>query len=353
MKLIDRYISTTVAMSMLLVMVIVLSLDLVFGFIAEMEDLRNSYEASDALFYLLMTLPRRIYDYLPLGAFMGCLVGLGALAKNSELTVVRASGVSVARIAFSSLKPAFLVVCLSLVLGEFVAPYAEKIAQSDKAVKRGAQSNIVYGQGLWHKEGNSFIHVNAVEPNGALHGVSINYYNDERVLSYSLFAKRALYHQERWSLIDVQKTQFVDGRSVVTSDSLLGWDTSLTPALLSVLIVKPDNLSITGLRSYATYLAEQNLDSGVYELSFWKKVLQPATTIALVLVAISFVFGPLRSVAMGTRVFIGLVVGLVFKYVQDLLGPASLVFGFEPILATAVPILLCGLFGVILIKRAG
>ncbi len=353
MKLIDRYISATVAMSMLLVMLIVLSLDLVFGFVAEMEDLRNNYAASDAILYLLMTLPRRIYDYLPLGAFMGCLVGLGSLAKNSELTVVRASGVSVVRIAWSSLKPALIVICLSLLLGEYVAPYAEKIAQSDKALKRGAQSNIVYGQGLWHKEGNSFIHVNAVEPNGALHGVSINYYSDQRVLKYSLFAKRALYHQERWSLIDVQKTEFSEGRSTVSEDSLLDWDTSLTPALLSVLIVKPDNLSISGLRSYASYLMEQNLDAGVYVLSFWKKVLQPATTIALVLVAISFVFGPLRSVAMGTRVFIGLVVGLVFKYVQDLLGPASLVFGFEPLLATAVPIFLCAFFGAVLIRRAG
>ncbi|WP_231876614.1 LptF/LptG family permease, partial [Oleiphilus sp. HI0066] len=85
---------------------------------------------------------------------------------------------------------------------------------------------------------------------------------------------------------------------------------------------------------------------------FWKKALQPLTTLSLVLVAISFVFGPLRSVAMGTRVFVGLIVGLTFKYVQDLLGPASMVFGFEPIVATVLPILACVTFGVLMIKRA-
>lgn len=353
MRLIDKYISSTVFASMMLVMAVVLSLDLVFGFIAEVEDVKGQYQVFDAAIYILYTIPRRIYDYLPLGAFMGCLVGLGALAKNSELTVVRAAGVPVSRIAYSAIKPALLIVLFGVLLGEFVAPTTEKIAQSEKALKRGAQSNIVYGQGLWHKEGNAFIHVNAVEPNGALHGVSINQYDESRVLQHSLFAKRALYHEDGWSLIDVEQSTFESGRVIVTSDSVREWQTELNPKLLNVLIVKPDNLSISGLYAYSKYLAEQGLDGGLYVLSFWKKLLQPLTTISLVLVAISFVFGPLRSVAMGTRVFVGLIVGLVFKYVQDLLGPASLVFGFQPVLATLAPVVFCMLVGAILMRRAG
>jgi lipopolysaccharide export system permease protein len=352
MRLIDRYISNAVFSAMLMVMAVVLSLDLVFGFIAEVDDVKERYQVFDAAIYILYTLPRRVYDYLPLGAFMGCLVGLGALAKNSELTVVRAAGVPVSRIVYATLKPALLVVLFGVFLGEFVAPTTEKIAQSEKALKRGAQSNMVYGQGLWHKEGSAFIHVNAVEPNGALHGVSIKQYDDSRVLQHSLFARRALYHENGWTLIDVEKSSFEGGRVVVTRDSAVEWLTELNPKLLNVLIVKPDNLSMSGLYAYSTYLAEQGLDGGLYVLSFWKKLLQPLTTLSLVLVAISFVFGPLRSVAMGTRVFVGLIVGLVFKYVQDLLGPASLVFGFEPALATLAPILFCMFLGALLMRRA-
>jgi len=335
------------------VMFVVLSLDVVFGFIAETEDFRNDYGAIDAAYYILLTMPRRIYDFLPLGAFMGCLIGLGALANNSELTVVRAAGVSVTRIVMSAMKPVLVIVISGALLGEYIAPTTEKIAQSTKALKQGAQSNIVYGQGLWHKEGNNFIHVNAVEPNGALYGVSMNEYDENRALKQSLFASRALYHEGGWSLFNVEITRFGKDSIDTTVHDLLEWNTELTPELLSILIVKPDNLSMSGLYVYADYLSEQGLDGGIYVLSFWKKLLQPFTTISLVLIAISFVFGPLRSVAMGTRVFVGLIVGLTFKYMQDLLGPSSMVFGFEPVIATLLPITVCFATGMVLLRRAG
>jgi lipopolysaccharide export system permease protein len=118
-----------------------------------------------------------------------------------------------------------------------------------------------------------------------------------------------------------------------------------------VLIVKPDNLSISGLYTYSEYLDEQDLSAAEYRIAFWKKVLQPISTGVLVLVAISFVFGPLRSVTMGFRVFSGVVVGLLFKYAQDLLGPSSLVFGFNPIYATIIPIAVCLLVGLWLLRR--
>ena len=352
MRRIDRYIVSSVAASMVLVMAVVLSLDFIFGFIAEMEDLQSNYQTSEAFWFVVTTLPRRIYDYLPLAAFMGCLIGLGALAKNSELIVIRAAGVSVWRIVFAAMKPAFIVVVLGLFLGEFVAPFTETIAQSQKAVAQGAQSNVAANSGLWHKEGNTFMHVNAVEPNGVLHGVSLQHYGDAKQLVSSKFAKRAIYQRGGWVLEDVQETQFSNGLLVTSETPYEHWDTELSPSILNILIVKPDNLSISGLFTYSRYLMEQNLNASQYMMSFWKKVLQPLSTVVLVLVAISFVFGPLRSVTMGFRVFSGLIVGLTFKYVQDLLGPSSLVFGFDPIFATLIPVFLCLALGAWLLKLA-
>jgi len=117
--------------------------------------------------------------------------------------------------------------------------------------------------------------------------------------------------------------------------------------------VEPDALSITGLWHYAGYLAAQGLDSGRYWLAFWTKLAQPLVTAALVLLAISFIFGPLRSVTLGQRIFTGVLVGFVFRIGQDLLGPSSLVFGFSPLLAVAVPALICLGIGLILLRRAG
>jgi len=348
---IDRYIVSTVAASMLLVMAIVLSLDFLFAFIGEMDELKNKYQIVDALLFILMTLPRRIYDYLPLGAFMGSLVGLGAMAKNSELVVIRAAGVSTGRIILSAMKPAIVVVCIGLLLGEFVAPYTEKIAQSQKAVMLGAESKVVSKKGLWHREGAVFMHFNAVEPNGVLYGVSQHFYDDSKKLIRSSFAKRAIYQREHWLLEGVTETNLLNNKSEVSHYPAKIWETELSPSVLSVLIVKPENLSISGLYTYSKYLDDQDLNAAEYRIAFWKKVLQPVSTGVLVLVAISFVFGPLRSVTMGFRVFSGVVVGLLFKYAQDLLGPSSLVFGFNPIYATIIPIAVCLCVGLWLLRR--
>lgn len=353
MRRIDGYVMRTVGGAMFLVMVVVLSLDLIFAFIAELEDTRNDYQTLQALWYVVMTLPRRIYDYLPLGAFMGCLVGLGSMASSSELTVIRAAGVSLRRIVWSAMKPALLVVILGVLIGEYVAPPAERVAQSDKAVALGAGSNVASASGVWHKEGNVYIHLNAVQPNGVLHGISRFRFDDQRQMVSASFARRAIYQGDYWLLENVRTTRLEESRTIRETSPSERWETGLSPSVLSVLIVKPENLSMTGLYTYASYLDEQRLNAAPYWLAFWKKALMPLGTAVMVLVAISFIFGPLRSVTMGFRVFTGLLVGLLFKYMQDLLGPMSLVYGFNPMLAVLVPIAISALAGALLMRRAG
>ncbi|HAX10523.1 MAG TPA: LPS export ABC transporter permease LptG [Marinobacter hydrocarbonoclasticus] len=353
MHKIDGYVMRTVGGAMFLVMVVVLSLDVIFAFIAELEDTRNEYQTLQALWYVALTLPRRIYDYLPLGAFMGCLVGLGSMASSSELTVIRAAGVSLKRIVWSAMKPALIVVLLGVAIGEYVAPITERIAQSDKAVALGAGSRMASAEGVWHREGNTFMHLNAVQPNGVLHGVSMFRFDDARQLQVASFAERAIYQGDYWLLENVTSTRIEPERTVRDVSASLRWETGLSPSVLSVLIVKPENLSMTGLYTYAAYLGEQGLSAAQYWLAFWKKALMPLATAVMVLVAISFVFGPLRSVTMGFRVFTGLLVGLLFKYMQDLLGPMSMVYGFNPLIAVLAPIVVNGIVGAVLMRRAG
>lgn len=353
MRRLDRYIMGNVGGAIFLVMMVVLSLDLVFGYIAELDDVRADYQALEAAMYMLFTLPRRIYDFLPLGAFMGCLVGLGAMASSSELTVIRAAGVSLRRIVWSAMKPALVVVLIGLVIGEYVAPHTERLAQSEKAVARGGDGNIADATGVWHREGDTFIHLNTVRPDGSLHGVALFRFNDDRWMVSASFARTATFQGDHWRLEDVSRTLLSrEGTEREVADEER-WESGLTPDVLSVLVVKPENLPLTGLYTYARYLDEQGLTSGQYWLAFWKKVLMPVGTAVMVIVAISFIFGPLRSVTMGFRVFTGLIVGLLFKYMQDLLGPMSLVFGFNPVLAILIPIVINGLIGAWLMRRAG
>jgi len=169
----------------------------------------------------------------------------------------------------------------------------------------------------------------------------------------SSFARRAVYDVDHWQLENVATTRFLDGSTQVDKQPSERWDIELTPDLLSTVSVDPEALSISGLWRYVHYLAAQELNNGRYWLAFWTKVLQPVVSAALVLMAISFIFGPLRSVTLGQRIFTGVLVGFVFSIAQQLLGPSSLVFGFPPLVAVLLPAAICALAGAWLLRRAG
>ncbi|SIT07162.1 LPS export ABC transporter permease LptG [Neptunomonas antarctica] len=353
MKRLDRYIGAQVLGAVFVILLIVIGLDLIFEFVEQAGEITKSYGFTDVLIYLILRVPSRIYEFLPLASLVGSLVGLGMLASNSELTVMRAAGISIQRIVMAVLKPAMLLAALALILGEYVVPQTEQLAQSSRALAQSAGKALGSQHGVWHREGNQFIHINVVQPNGKIRGITRYTFNDERQMQASSFAKSGLYTKEGWVLDSVVSTLFYDDHTAVEQRDQEVWPSGLTPTLLSVIVVDPMDLSITGLWSYSQYLNQQGLDSNQYRLAFWSKILQPAGILALVLIAISFIFGPLRSVTVGQRVIAGIIVGLIFKFSQDLLGPASTVIGFTPLLATAIPIIICLLLGLFLLRKAG
>lgn len=349
----DRYIGSSVFMAILAVLGIILGLASLFAFIDEMGSVSDSYTVMDVLGFVLLTAPRRVYEMLPMAALIGCLIGLGSLASNSELTIMRAAGVSVGRIVWAVMKPMLVLMLVGVLVGEYVAPATESQAQANRALAQGSGDAQSSKHGLWHRQGDEFIHINAVQPNGLLYGVTRYHFDKERHLLSSSFAKNAKFDKDYWQLTDVTTTYFREGHTEVISTADERWDVALSPQLLNTVVMAPESLSITGLWGYIHYLADQGLNNGRYWLAFWVKVLQPLVTAALVLMAISFIFGPLRSVTLGQRVFTGVLVGFTFRIAQDLLGPSSLVFGFSPLFAVLVPAGICTLAGFWLLRRAG
>ena len=212
-----------------------------------------------------------------------------------------------------------------------------------------------------YREKNIYMHFDSVEQSGVLEGVSHFYFDDEndRLLNKTLYAERAVFHElgsERsyWLLEKVTITEITNTENLIHELPSQHWQTNLTPKLLSTeILVQPDKMSIKELNEKIAYMRNEGLNSGKFELGFWGKVFQPLATISLVFVAISFVFGPLREATMGMRVVTGLIIGIAFKFLQDLLSPASLVFGFWPIVASLIPISICLVSGYYLLKRAG
>ncbi len=349
----DRYIGTSVLFSILAVLGVIVGLALLFAFIDELGDLHSAYGVAEAARFVLYSAPRQLYELLPMAALIGCLIGLGTLASSSELTIMRAAGVSLGRIVWAVMKPLLVLLLAGLLIGEYAVPWAQERAESGRSLAQGGGEAQTTKRGLWHRQGEEFVHINAVQLDGVLLGVTRYRFDDERRLLSASFARRAEYRDDHWQLENIATTLLHADRSEVVKTPSERWDIELTPQLLGTVVAEPDALSMTGLWRYTHYLGEQGLNNSRYWLAFWTKSLQPLVTATLVLLAISFIFGPLRSVTLGQRVFTGVLVGFVFRIAQDLLGPSSLVFGFSPLLAVLVPAGICALAGVWLLRRAG
>lgn len=356
MKQIDKYIARHVLGGFMLVLLVIVGLDLLFALVEELKDISGAYDLMAAGKYVLLTMPRRLYEFVPLSCLIGCLLGLGVLASNTELTVMRAAGLSIFRINLSVMKPITLIVLLTIGLGEIVVPHTEQVAQSYRQVTLTGNKMIHKASQIWHRDGMTFLHINAVIPDGSIKGITRYEFREDRSLKRASFAQEGIYKENQWELRNIRATNFPLPESAEANlrVKLLdkeNWVSSLTPDLLKVVVVKPDNLSISGLHDYSNYLSEQGLKSERFKIAFWNKVLLPVAIFALVLVAISFVFGSLRNVSLGQRLVTGIVVGLVFKMLQDILGSTSAVLGFSPFIAVALPIVFCGCFGFWLLAR--
>lgn len=359
MTRLDYYLGSTVGITIVMAALGLVGILGIFTFLEQIEDMRHNYTAAKVALYVLQSVPRMFYETIPYAALIGCLAGLGSLANNSELLVMRAAGVSTWSIATSAMKPALLLVVLGLYVGEYILPDMERSARTNRERAMSEDDAYLPERGVWYREGNVFMRFEQIQ-GSVIEGVTHYYYNDDMMLTRTLFATRAVFHpvsdnNRYWVMEGVKLTDF-DGARATSETSLpsLRWDSGLEPDLLSAeQLVQPDKMSIGELNNKISYMQAQGLNSSKFELGYWRKVLQPLGTLSLVFVAISFIFGPLREATMGMRVVTGLVIGIVFKFVQDLLAPASIVFGFSPVIAILLPIVLCLIAGYFLLRRAG
>ena len=348
MHLLDLYIARHIWAAVAIVLLIILGLDLLTVLGSELDALNKGASFKQVLSYIALTVPRRVYEFMPLTVLVGCLVGLGALANNSELTVMRAAGISLRRIVWSVMQAVSVFVVVAAIVGEFVAPVSQQMAEIEQSQYKGVAST----KGFWLREGNDYVFVRSVRSDGVLQGVSRYRFTDHD-WQQTLVAEKGVYEDQQWTLQRLQKVSVENQNIIQQGQETMPWSVSLKPHLLSILSMDPQHLAIDDLVQYSQYLDQSGLDAASYDLAFWKKILQPLATFALVFVAISFVFGSTRSVTLGQRVLVGVMVGLAFNYAQEVLGPASSVFGFTPLFAYLLPILVCVAGGAWLLRKAG
>ncbi|TRY31786.1 LPS export ABC transporter permease LptG [Aliiglaciecola sp. M165] len=337
-KILDLYIARTLLGTTAISLSVLVGLSALIKFIEQMKSVgRGSYDMTVAGVYVLLSLPRELEQFFPMATLLGGLIGMGMLASNSELVVMQSAGQSRWDITVSAMKSALLMVLFVMAIGEWVAPITEAKAKEIRTQAISGGSLFSSDRLVWAKDGDNFVSIGEVVDRTNLLDINVYEFDNELNLRQITSAESAVFVDDKWQLTDVNYTFIGDQRIRGQAIELGDWQSTLTPDKLGVVTVKPEALSILGLYDYVNYLENNSQDSGRYNLALWRKIFQPISIGVMLLMALSFVFGPLRSVTMGARIIMGVLAGFAFFISNETFGTFSLVFQIPPILGALVP----------------
>ncbi|KMW71543.1 lipopolysaccharide ABC transporter permease [Photorhabdus luminescens subsp. luminescens] len=352
----DRYIGRTILQTILMTLFMLVSLSGIIKFVDQLRKVgQGEYTTISAGLYALLSVPKDIQIFFPMAALLGALLGLGTLATRSELVVMQASGFTRMQIAGSVMKTAIPLVILTMVIGEWVAPQGEQMARNYRAQKMLGGSLVSTTKGMWAKDGDDFIYIQRIVSDTEIKGVNIYHFSDDKKLLSVKYAASAVYDEDSdlWKLSQVEESDLTDSKKITGTQRLSAdWKILLTPEQLNVVALEPEALSISGLYQYINYLKQSGQESGRYQLNMWKKIFAPLSVAVMMLMALSFIFGPLRTVPMGVRIVTGISFGFLFYVLNEIFGPLSLVYSMPAVLAALLPSLLFLIVSIyLLLKR--
>ncbi|WP_161954049.1 LPS export ABC transporter permease LptG [Candidatus Methylomirabilis limnetica] len=314
MSTIDRHIWLRVIRSYALVMAVLLSVFSLMAFVTELDSIgRGTYALSDAVLNVLLTMPSRMIELAPATALLGSIIGLGELASSHELIAMQVLGTSPLRIGWSVTVTGILLMLVVVGVQEWVAPSTDQLAYTRRIQAISNPEALHTKQGFWSRDGQQFIRVHQVLPGRILSDVEIYDFDDHDRLRLVTWAQRAdPKDSQGWVLLNVVQ-QITEAERVVTKRlASLPWAGALTPAQVELLVLPVEILSRSTLGQHIAFLKKTGQDAERLEIRLWQQITMPLSTLMMVLVAIPFVLGPLRTATAGKRILHGSLVGAAF-----------------------------------------
>lgn len=338
-KVFERYLAGEIYAATALVLASFLALFGFFDLVHEFEDIgRGEYQFHHAAGYVALTLPGRTYELFPVAVLIGTLYALTQLARHSEITVMRASGLSTRTLLLALGKIGLLFVAVILVLGEFVAPPAERAAQQ---LRLKAMSTMVaqeFRSGLWVKDELAFVNVRDVLPDTTLKGVRIYEFDQSYQLRSISEAETGIYlPPNHWKLLNVVQTLFDGERARINQLAEAEWRSELNPDILTVLMVVPERMSLVNLYLYIRHLADNQQKTQRYEIALWKKLVYPLAVLVMMALAVPFGYMHDRLGAVSIKVFAGVMIGIAFHMLNGLFSSLGVINSWTPIYAAITP----------------
>lgn len=321
--------------------------------VAEIDEVgEGGFGVAQLLAYSVMTMPAGLYTLLPIIAMLGTLAGLGVLAGQGELTAIRAAGVSTLRIGGSALIAGAVLAVLCLVLGDWLAPLGQRQAETYRTMARQGSDAGVVLRPVWLRDGEHLLHIRRLLAEDHIADVEIYTLAAPGQLAALRHVGEARFDGRRWQMRQVRETRFEPERILQSEQAELEWPGQLSPEVLRLFVLQANSLSIRGLFELVRYMDRNGLDATEYRLSLWRKLVAPFTVMTMMLFAVPFVFGSLRSAGMGQRLLVGVMIGVAFYVVNEVCASLGQLYGWPAFLAAALPTVALGTVGTLRLRVA-
>jgi lipopolysaccharide export system permease protein len=382
MRLIGGYLIREISLGILAVLFGFLGLFAFFDLINELEDIgRAGYKLQHAVLYVMLSLPGHVYELMPVAALIGCIYALSQFAGNSEFTAMRAAGMSRYMALRSIIGIGIVLAILTALAGEWVAPVAEQLAQKLRLNVLGASQGGTFRSGLWIKDsvkdGNGqplrlrFVNIGSLSPDGRMERVEIHEFDPSFRLSSVIRAASGTYlppdpeagdQHSAWRLVGVEQTRFELSSGDNGIESLRArmdrkkdmiWESDLNPGILAVLTIAPDRMSAWSLWRYTSHLRENSQNATRYELALWKKIVYPVAIIVMLMLALPFAYLQSRAGGIGLKLFLGVMLGVGFYFMNGLFSNLGLLNTWPPWLAVSIPSMVAFALALAMLGRVG
>ncbi len=351
MKILDKYIAKQILLSIFSVLGILVVVVGLLDLVDEIKKVDEGYTLTLAFLYVLLNIPQNIYEVLPIATLMGSLIGLSKLSSTNELNAAKFSGLSLSKIIKITLKTGSIIVLVTFLMGEFIAPQGQQVANNLKNLSQSTRLSMKNTNGIWIKNRSSFIHIARVYPDKIVQEVSIYRFNKKQQLIESIYAEEGSYINEKWLMKKITKTNFQNKNIEIVNEEFASFNEFVDLDLFDIMIIKPNQMNIMQLKKYIRYLENNSMEAKNYQLAFWSKFSIPLSCLVMFLLTTPFVHSNIRSASYGQRIFIGILTGISLFLFNQTINKLSMIINIPPFLGSFLPIIILLILGLYIIRR--
>ena len=358
-KIYERYFAKQIYASFGFILFALVALFLFFDVLSELGSVNAKYTLSLALLHVLLKVPSRMVEIIPIAGLIGSIYVFAMMASQSEFTIFRIAGLNIKRSLFTLGKVSLPIVVFTLLISEVLGPYAESLSERIRMQALGSTFSSQFRSGVWVKDqlrdsdgsgpirpGVRYVNVGTIDQNDQIRQIRMYEFDPNyRLLSIRSAASGRFDNRGIWELNDVSETRFTERRSNDPLDAVysaqtkvipkLSLESQVTPQILNVLLISPEKMSIVSLGRFILHLQDNKQDMQRHAIAFWKKVIYPFIIFVMLALALPFAFMKVRAGSVGIKVFGGIMLGMSFQLFNTLFSSIGLL-GALPAFFTAI-----------------